>query len=519
MTFDTVSYKVRESLRLIEDLKFFLATAPANWQENQVIRRYYLNHDEGFVSCIFWNNLYFITGTDIVRTIVYKFENFGRKIIDRKKFEEGIFSDLRNLKNGIDSILEPPKSPFLDFLFKNSCLRTQKKQKVFFWFNVPHDKLMADALERDLKKEILGQTPTTISADEPAKSFVYDETKSLFIQLQSHMELTDEMKINVIDNNHKLKSNENDNDYRLKSNGNDPKISPFSIASSITLNSANTNISDITDNINLEKSLNPTDNQTFNDNDNDNNVNNNNVNNDTNNNVNDSNNNVNDTNNNDQSLNPVEEDFPLDYFDQAVNNDYINLDPNFHPATYGNLIDDNFESMIDPAVFMQHNPRTSSQLIYNDEYLIEQAQPPKSAKVLNFPIDDYSLPYQKPISAKFASFSRQTPSQMYFPQQQPIYFPQNYIDTFPDQDLYNFPGEQIYQPNFYEQTMHPYYPVIITPQQQYFKSIQPPSARQSLFNGKKRPHSLTNSTSVDQRTHSTTLDATALKRPKLNNQP
>lgn len=179
---------VKESLRLIEDLKFFLATAPANWQENQVIRRYYLNHDEGFVSCVYWNNLYFITGTDIVRCIVYKFEHFGRKIIDRKKFEEGIFSDLRNLKCGADAILEPPRSEFLEFLFKNSCLRTQKKQKVFFWFNVPHDKLMADALERDLKKEKMGQRPTTMAHREPALSFHYDESSSLYTQLGKHME-------------------------------------------------------------------------------------------------------------------------------------------------------------------------------------------------------------------------------------------------------------------------------------------------------------------------------------------
>ncbi|ODV57915.1 STE domain-containing protein, partial [Ascoidea rubescens DSM 1968] len=140
-------------IRLADDLKFFLITAPANWQEHQIIRRYYLNHDEGFISCVFWKNLYFITGTDIVKCITYRFKQFGRDIIDRKKFEEGIFSDLRNLKCGNDAVLEPPKSEFLQFLHKNNCLRTQKKQKVFFWFSVPHDKLFSDALERDLKRE------------------------------------------------------------------------------------------------------------------------------------------------------------------------------------------------------------------------------------------------------------------------------------------------------------------------------------------------------------------------------
>lgn len=186
-----VSDDVKESLRLIEDLKFFLATAPANWQENQVIRRYYLNNDEGFVSCVFWNNLYFITGTDIVRCILYKFQHFGRTITDRKKFEEGIFSDLRNLKAGEDAVLENPKLAFLDFLYKNSCLRTQKKQKVFYWFNVPHDKLMADALERDIKKENAGHPPTSVALREPALLFHYEEdkSKSLYDQLSHHLAL------------------------------------------------------------------------------------------------------------------------------------------------------------------------------------------------------------------------------------------------------------------------------------------------------------------------------------------
>lgn len=179
---------VEESLRLIDDLKFFLATAPANWQENQIIRRYYLNHDEGFVLCVFWNNLYFVTGTDIVKCLIYRFEQFGRTIVDRKKFEEGIFLDLRNLKCGTDAILEPPKLKFLEFLYKNSCLRTQKKQKVFFWFSVQHDKLFADALERDLKREMADQKTTTRADREPAKSFKYDDLKLLYEQLQEHID-------------------------------------------------------------------------------------------------------------------------------------------------------------------------------------------------------------------------------------------------------------------------------------------------------------------------------------------
>ncbi|KAG0668276.1 homeodomain transcription factor ste12 [Maudiozyma exigua] len=178
---------VETALTAINDLKFFLATAPVNWQENQVIRRYYLNSELGFVSCICWNKLFYITGTDIVKVCQYMMQNFGRHILHKKKFEEGIFSDLRNLKCGIDAILEQPKSEFLSFLFKNMCLKTQKKQKVFFWFSVPHEKLFSDALERDLKRETLNQQCCTRAIGQPAISFRFNfqSAHPLFQQLQS----------------------------------------------------------------------------------------------------------------------------------------------------------------------------------------------------------------------------------------------------------------------------------------------------------------------------------------------
>ncbi|SMN17950.1 similar to Saccharomyces cerevisiae YHR084W STE12 Transcription factor that is activated by a MAP kinase signaling cascade [Maudiozyma saulgeensis] len=183
------------ALTAINDLKFFLATAPVNWQENQMIRRYFLNNELGFVSCICWNKLFYITGTDIVKVCQYMMQNFGRAIIYKKKFEEGIFSDLRNLKCGVDAILEQPKSEFLSFLFKNMCLKTQKKQKVFFWFSVPHEKLFSDALERDLKRETLNQQCCTTAIGQPAVSFRFNFSSSqpLFKQLQKFFEDIEEL--------------------------------------------------------------------------------------------------------------------------------------------------------------------------------------------------------------------------------------------------------------------------------------------------------------------------------------
>lgn len=129
------------------------------------------------------SNLFHISGTDIVRCLAFRFQAFGRPVKNSKKFEEGIFSDLRNLKSGTDATLEEPKSAFLDFLYKNNCIRTQKKQKVFYWYSVPHDRLFLDALERDLKREKMNQEATTVAVSEPAMSFEFDSSQSLYEQL------------------------------------------------------------------------------------------------------------------------------------------------------------------------------------------------------------------------------------------------------------------------------------------------------------------------------------------------
>ncbi|KAG5999979.1 hypothetical protein E4U21_006051 [Claviceps maximensis] len=170
------------ALQQVDNLKYFLISAPVDWQPDQYIRRFLLPTGE-YVSCVLWNNLFHISGTDIVRCLSFRFQAFGRPVKNSKKFEEGIFSDLRNLKSGTDASLEEPKSAFLDFLYKNNCIRTQKKQKVFYWYSVPHDRLFLDALERDLKREKMGQEATTVAVSEPALSFQYDSSQSLYEQL------------------------------------------------------------------------------------------------------------------------------------------------------------------------------------------------------------------------------------------------------------------------------------------------------------------------------------------------
>jgi hypothetical protein len=149
-------------LEAVNQLRYFLSTAHLNWAVNQTLKRFQLPNGET-ISCVYYKNTFYITGTDIVRSLVFRFQAYGRPVKNMKKFEEGIFSDLRNLKPGVDAILEEPRSEFLEMLYKNNCIRTQKKQKVFFWFSVPHDRLFIDALERDHKREAEGKEPSTVA--------------------------------------------------------------------------------------------------------------------------------------------------------------------------------------------------------------------------------------------------------------------------------------------------------------------------------------------------------------------
>jgi hypothetical protein len=138
----------------VQKLREFLTEAPRimSQQPDKPILQYTMENGET-ISCVRWKGQYYISGTDIVRILLFRFQRANRPVMNTKKFEEGVFSDLRMLKPGSGAVLEEPRSEFLDFLYKHNCIRTQKKQKVFHWYSVAHDQLYWDAMERELKRE------------------------------------------------------------------------------------------------------------------------------------------------------------------------------------------------------------------------------------------------------------------------------------------------------------------------------------------------------------------------------
>ena len=102
------------------------------------------------VTCVHWYGRQFMSGTDVAKMVRYRLQCRDIHVSHPKKFEEGIVSDLRTLKLGQDFVLEEARSEFLKFLREEGCIKTLKKQKVFLWDRIPHDRLFEDALEREL---------------------------------------------------------------------------------------------------------------------------------------------------------------------------------------------------------------------------------------------------------------------------------------------------------------------------------------------------------------------------------
>ncbi|KCV68989.1 hypothetical protein H696_04409 [Fonticula alba] len=132
--FPTVSARTNPA-GVLEQLQDFITNiGKLPWFSPGALAKFHLF--EECISCVHWNNDRLITGTDIVKVITWRFRLERQPIRDRKKFEEGVFSDLRSLKPGQDALLEAPRSMLLDFLHRSRCIRTHKKQKVFFWNSV-----------------------------------------------------------------------------------------------------------------------------------------------------------------------------------------------------------------------------------------------------------------------------------------------------------------------------------------------------------------------------------------------
>ncbi|RKP16964.1 STE-domain-containing protein [Rozella allomycis CSF55] len=102
---------------------------------------------------VYWYSTWFISCNDITKYVAFCYiQQTGNSIHNMHKFDEGVFSDLRQYKIGVHAVMEENRSEFLSFLLKTGCVKTQKKQKVYIWDKINLDLLVQDATMRELRR-------------------------------------------------------------------------------------------------------------------------------------------------------------------------------------------------------------------------------------------------------------------------------------------------------------------------------------------------------------------------------
>lgn len=69
------------------DLFNFLTNAPKEFREGERIRKYQLKNGD-YIHCVLWNNHFYITGTDVVKILVWRFQNSGRNLVSMKNLKK-----------------------------------------------------------------------------------------------------------------------------------------------------------------------------------------------------------------------------------------------------------------------------------------------------------------------------------------------------------------------------------------------------------------------------------------------
>jgi len=142
--------------KLWKELVDFLAKADEDWpsdlaksvNDSDRCRRFTVFGES--ITCAWWQDRGVVSGSDIVKAIgaLYRLSHMGRTLKDRKRLEEGIFSDLRSMRCDTDYVLEAANSNLLKFLYRSNAVRTHKRQKVYMWSAVPFMTLYHETVRR-----------------------------------------------------------------------------------------------------------------------------------------------------------------------------------------------------------------------------------------------------------------------------------------------------------------------------------------------------------------------------------
>lgn len=151
------------------DLKKVLKTN--NYEKKTYSFNLCINDSNEFISSFYWKDEYYISGIDILKIIKFQLSLLNYRIIKTKKFEGYVFSILRNIKI---FNCETSNSELLGLMYIGNCIRTQKKQKIFYWNDFPHDQILYEFLEK-------GMSTVEKFDNVVVRKKTFDESNILFI--------------------------------------------------------------------------------------------------------------------------------------------------------------------------------------------------------------------------------------------------------------------------------------------------------------------------------------------------
>ncbi|KAI8867792.1 STE-domain-containing protein, partial [Ramicandelaber brevisporus] len=149
-----IDLKPRGGENILQALRRYLKVAPSMCTGDINMIRFHLSPTDDTVHCVRWEDRFYITAFDIAKILSFRpvIPLMRRQILNRRKFLETLFSNLRTLRVGHGCVQVDAAETFMDFLATNKCLRYRKKQKVYYWEKVSHDGLLLEALDRQNRR-------------------------------------------------------------------------------------------------------------------------------------------------------------------------------------------------------------------------------------------------------------------------------------------------------------------------------------------------------------------------------
>lgn len=129
------------------------------------LARYRLPATLEHIHCVLWEGQYLMTSCDIIKVLRVLVRAGGHGQADRK-FKESVFSALRRYRPGLECQVELAHSRLLLWLQQHGCIRTIKRQRMYYWHKVDVFGLADEIRQRAVRRPALDY----IAALRPAPS-------------------------------------------------------------------------------------------------------------------------------------------------------------------------------------------------------------------------------------------------------------------------------------------------------------------------------------------------------------